>query len=377
MFLLVIDPIGKDSTMGRATRWAQNMWQLTTGKRKFVVSKTASYTNEGQESGMEFDNLGATVAVTFSLPTTTFKGMTFTYNVKAAFILKITAGASSAFFIDGAKGSDAASLESNEIANSITIVADGNGDWHVTSQKGGWGAGQGQYDPTTRTFARTEGMGRIYTKAIISDWTAFDSVQSADFDFICSGSGGFGTSKDTDGGVKLSHAATSSSFVFIKPRTGSRFNTINWNTSKTPRFLAIIKTGASIANVKIQVGLQSGGSQPRRFIGPGGSGHSNAAYFFADANANVSWKVDVAGGATSSTSGATGTALATGTVYALELRIDASRIVTGYINKVLVYTSVQALAASKALTPVIGVQTEDNAERGFSLYGVEMSQSIE
>lgn len=363
--------------MGRASRWKESGWNFQTTKRDLVFSKTASYTVKTGESGAQFDNLGTTVEVVFTLPTTPSAGQKFTFNVKEAFNLKITAGASSAFFVGGSKGSDAASIESNEIGNRITVTADTNKDWTVSDQAGSWTpGGAGQYDPTTRVFARTEGIGRIYTKAIISDWSAFDSVASADFDLICSGSGGFGTSKTNDGGVKLSHAAASSAFVFVKPKTGSRFNTVNWDSSKTPRFLAVIKTGASVANVKIQVGLQSGGSQPHRFVSPGGSGHSNRAHFFVDQAANASWKMDVAGGGASSVSGDCATAAAVNTVYALEIRVDSSRIVTGYINGLLVYTSTQALAASKALTPVIGVQCEVNAERGIKLYSLEMSASI-
>ena len=55
-----------------------------TGKRYRVVPKTASYTIVADDTGTVFTNYGATGAVTFNLPVTDAKGLTYTFVVQAA-----------------------------------------------------------------------------------------------------------------------------------------------------------------------------------------------------------------------------------------------------------------------------------------------------
>lgn len=229
-----------------------------------------------------------------------------------------------------------------------------------------------QFDPSTRVFARTEFGRRLYTKAAISDWSVMKSVASAEPDWVVSGSGTtFGGSTMEDGGA-LIKASTSSAFAFIKPRTGSRFGRIKWNTSKEPRFRFVIKTQSSIAAMRMLIGLESVGHP--KFL-RASAPDSNRIEVLLDKVADSRFHARIGAGSNGSSSATLSGVVAASTVYDIEIRISAARIASVYINSTLAHTFTDVMIANKALIPIIGVQNE-GAARNIAIYHVIGSQNI-
>lgn len=228
-----------------------------------------------------------------------------------------------------------------------------------------------EFNPATRTWARSDFGKRIYTKAVPSDWTSFKSVASADLDWFMSGNGTlFGGAISTDGGAVVSCSNTTKC-AFIKPSTGSRFKKIQWLTQKKPRFRAVIKTGTR-ANASMMIGLYSSiVPKPLTLAAP----YSNRAEVLFRASVDSSkWHCRV-GGATSISG--TGPVIGDTTVYDIEIRVNASLIPSFYINNTLVYTSTVALATGKALVPLIGVASHHASnKKNMQVYHIYMSRDI-
>lgn len=234
------------------------------------------------------------------------------------------------------------------------------------------------FNPATRVFRRYQFDRAITTKAIVSDYSSPSSLGSFDPNWVMSGSAngsvaGFQASADSDGGMILSHIAKSSSFVFIKPATGQLFDRTKWGTSKNPRMRVVMQTGSSVANALFVCGLYSAATAPNKFDA---TAKAIRAEFFFNQTVNASWKVDVAGTGSSSRSGDTSTAVATSTVYDLDIRVQSDRTVKCYINGALVYTSVKVLTATKNLIPMIGLATTGDVHRPIKIYHIELSQDI-
>jgi|TARA_Y100000310_G_scaffold158782_1_gene158225 hypothetical protein len=102
--------------------------------RRDRESKTAAYSIGASETGKTFDNLGASGAVTLTLPQvgSNLKGVIFNFVVAAAQDFRIDPGAGGAFYVNGAKQSDDKYLESAYIGDMITVESDNNGDWVVS-----------------------------------------------------------------------------------------------------------------------------------------------------------------------------------------------------------------------------------------------------
>lgn len=237
------------------------------------------------------------------------------------------------------------------------------------------------YDPYTRVWAMSSFNNRLYTKAVLSDWTSFKSVASANLDWVVSGSAtAYGGTAGTSGYANLS-GSNSSAYAFIKPRTGSPFDRIKWLTNKSPEFTFVIRT-ANLADKNVCVGLFSTTYPRGNAIGKASSG-SNRVEVYVDQNATSrtgtgsggSWRVNVAGSGGSSASAATGVAADANTVYEINIRISSARIVTVYINGSLVYTSTRAMTTAKALIPMIAVQNE-GAKGNFGIVHAIGSQNI-
>lgn len=234
------------------------------------------------------------------------------------------------------------------------------------------------FDPANRVYVRQQMSGRILLTALVSDWSYHKSVGSANHDWVVAGSGagastGFATSADSDGGCILSHTATSSSFMWIKPRTGGAFDRVKWGTSKNPRMRVVLQTGASVTGSQFVCGLYSAATAPNRFDGTAKAIRAEAVF---NQVAAASWKVDVAGTGSSSVSGDCATAVAASTVYDIDIRVQSDRTVKVYINGALVYTSVKVLTATKNLIPMIGLQNRTTFHRPIKIYHVECSQDI-
>lgn len=226
---------------------------------------------------------------------------------------------------------------------------------------------EADFDPENRVWVRSDFTSAIYTKAVISDWSLFKSVASANMDWVASGSAtAFGCTANSNGANIIS-ASNSSSFMFIKPRTGSRLNKVKWNTSNSPRFRALVKTG-TITNARIVVGLYS--TDRPKFL-RNSAGDSNRIEVFMDKGADSRWRVMAAKGGASSSAALV--AVASDTVYDIDIRVDSSRVPTVYVNGTLRYTGT-ALAASKKLIPIIGLQSE-GAKRNMSVFHTLMSQA--
>lgn len=106
------------------------------GVKKPIEAHTADDTLTAVESGSIHSNLGATGAVTLTLPASAAAGTLFTFAVQAAQELRIDPGtatirADSGQTPDKYKSADA-------IGECITLVADANGDWATIAKNGTW-----------------------------------------------------------------------------------------------------------------------------------------------------------------------------------------------------------------------------------------------
>lgn len=99
---------------------------------------TASATLTKEESGKVCTNLGASGAVTLTLPQDAPAGCEFPFVVMAAQELRVDPGAAGAVYINGAKQTDDKYISADDEGESIVLVADGNGDWASRATNGTW-----------------------------------------------------------------------------------------------------------------------------------------------------------------------------------------------------------------------------------------------
>lgn len=103
------------------------------------IAATAALTLTTRQSGSVITNLGASGAVLITLPQDAQAGCNFTFAVQAVQQLRITPGAAGAVYINGAKQADNKYVWADDEAESLTLVADGDGDWVAVSPVGTWG----------------------------------------------------------------------------------------------------------------------------------------------------------------------------------------------------------------------------------------------
>jgi len=99
---------------------------------------TANDTLTNAESETTHTNLGAGGAITLTLPQSTAQGIYFDFAVMAAQELRIDPGAAGAVYINGAKQTDDKYISADDEAESVRLMADGNGDWIAISPVGTW-----------------------------------------------------------------------------------------------------------------------------------------------------------------------------------------------------------------------------------------------
>jgi len=109
------------------------------GAPTIIEHHTASDTLLKEESNSVHTNLGASGAITLTLPQDAFTGCSYSFVVMAAQELRVDPGAAGAIYISGAKQTDNKYITANDEAESVELIADGNGDWIALFMIGTWG----------------------------------------------------------------------------------------------------------------------------------------------------------------------------------------------------------------------------------------------
>lgn len=104
----------------------------------YIKHNTADATLTRDQRNSTQTNLGAAGAVTLTLPQDAVAGDTFHFSVMTAQQLRVDAGAAGAIYINGSKAADDAYIWADDEGESVTLVADGNGDWASRSAVGTW-----------------------------------------------------------------------------------------------------------------------------------------------------------------------------------------------------------------------------------------------
>jgi len=106
------------------------------GVKRTVEGHTSDDTLTEAESGSIHSNLGATGAVTLTLPASASAGTVFAFAVQAAQELRVDPGTAA---IRDDSGQTADKYKSADtIGGCLTLVADSNGDWAVIAKNGTW-----------------------------------------------------------------------------------------------------------------------------------------------------------------------------------------------------------------------------------------------
>ncbi len=103
-----------------------------------LVIHTTSVTLTRDQRNHYHSNLGMGAALTLTLPQDAVKGDVFHFVVQTAQELRVDPGAAGAIYINGAKQTDDAYISADDEAESVTLIADGNGDWAAFQAVGTW-----------------------------------------------------------------------------------------------------------------------------------------------------------------------------------------------------------------------------------------------
>jgi len=106
------------------------------GIKQVVEAHTAGDTLTEAESGSVHTNLGATGAVTLTLPASAEAGTEFTFAVQAAYELRVDPGAATLRDNSGQTADKYKSADA--IGECLKVIADANGDWSVIAKHGTW-----------------------------------------------------------------------------------------------------------------------------------------------------------------------------------------------------------------------------------------------
>lgn len=106
------------------------------GAKRMIEAHTGDDVLAEAESGSVHTNLGATGAVTITLPSSAVEGTEFVFAVQAAQELRIDPG--SATIRDDCGATVDKYKTANAIGESLVLVADSNGDWVTTAKNGTW-----------------------------------------------------------------------------------------------------------------------------------------------------------------------------------------------------------------------------------------------
>lgn len=101
------------------------------------TSKTTNYSVLAGDTSTHFDNIGAAGEVDFALPTGAV-GLTYTFTVKAAQVLKVIAAASTTISIGASTSASAGNISASGAYASVTIYAISTTEWVAKSSTGTW-----------------------------------------------------------------------------------------------------------------------------------------------------------------------------------------------------------------------------------------------
>lgn len=112
--------------------------RFQTAKRPYLFALTADKTLKTLDTGTVYTNEGAAGAVTVTLPQNAPVGTEFTFVVAAAQEFRIDPGAGGAVVINGAKQTDDKYIVADDEGESVTLYANGSGDWLAAGTSGTW-----------------------------------------------------------------------------------------------------------------------------------------------------------------------------------------------------------------------------------------------
>ena len=108
------------------------------GQKALQASKPSSYSVQASDSNTNFDNTGATGAVTFTLPSYA-AGLRYCFTVTVAQTLEVLAPASNHIAIGTSNSASAGNIQANAPYSTACIVATSvNDQWAATSTTGSW-----------------------------------------------------------------------------------------------------------------------------------------------------------------------------------------------------------------------------------------------
>jgi len=121
--------------------WVEKIYKEIASRINWLMTNTVEvHTSDDtlteHETGSVYSNLGATGAVTLTLPTVTKAGIKFTFAVQAAQELRVDPGTAT---IRDDSGQTADKYKSaNAIGECLQIISDSDGDWYTIAKYGTW-----------------------------------------------------------------------------------------------------------------------------------------------------------------------------------------------------------------------------------------------
>jgi len=117
-----------------AMTWAT----LNTSPDYTVTAKTTGYTTSNTDSGVVFNNTGASGSVAITAPTTPTVGEHHCLTVDAAQNFQFTAGTGQTISLGGAVGASAGNIQSSQVGAIVCLYADSTTSWIAQNMTGQW-----------------------------------------------------------------------------------------------------------------------------------------------------------------------------------------------------------------------------------------------
>jgi hypothetical protein len=132
---------GLEDYLRKFVIWIENIYSDITNRVNWLLTNevethTSDDTLTEHETGSIHSNLGASGAITLTLPTVTVSGIKFTFAVQVAQELRVDPGA--AAIRDDSGQTDDKYKTANAIGECLQIVSDADGDWYTIAKSGTW-----------------------------------------------------------------------------------------------------------------------------------------------------------------------------------------------------------------------------------------------
>lgn len=132
---------GLPKYLKRLVIWVEGMYKNIAGRVNWLMTNTveahtSADTLTEHETGSVHSNLGATGAVTLTLPTVTKAGVKFTFAVQATQELRVDP-ATATIRDDSGQTADKYKT-ANAIGECLQVISDSNGDWYTIAKSGTW-----------------------------------------------------------------------------------------------------------------------------------------------------------------------------------------------------------------------------------------------